>query len=346
MERKKILLTGPAPQNIGGVSMHLRRLEAMMAPYADFDIIDEGKVRHEGVFNLRSGNLFRYFSKINRSDIVHIHSGVPILRFGHIIAAKYIFRKPVFVTLHCNWKALGKWEKATIFFLRLADKVIAVNSESYNALAAGRNKSGLMLKEAFLPPDMEAEPELPAEITDFIDRKKDDGFRIAVSNAWRLVEHAGQDLYGLDMCIDAAASLRDNGLKYVFIFVVPDAVGSRQRLDEANERLRQLNLTDRVILVERNLSFVRLAEAADIVVRPTNTDGDALTVREALWLGKPVVASDVVARPEGTILFKTRDSNDFIRAIRSTETYPSHETKVSSRNLDYLTFYKEIYNID
>ena len=35
----------------------------------------------------------------------------------------------------------------------------------------------------------------------------------------------------------------------------------------------------------------------DVLLKPTNTDGDAISVREALYLGVPVVASDVVERP-------------------------------------------------
>ena len=62
---------------------------------------------------------------------------------------------------------------------------------------------------------------------------------------------------------------------------------------------------------------MKLIECSDIVLRPTNTDGDALTVREALFLGKKVLASDIVERPEGTILFKTRDIDDLEKRLSS-----------------------------
>jgi hypothetical protein len=51
-------------------------------------------------------------------------------------------------------------------------------------------------------------------------------------------------------------------------------------------------------------------QLSDIIVRPTNTDGDSLTIREGLFLNKKVLASDVVKRPEGVVLFKNRDLND------------------------------------
>ena len=58
---------------------------------------------------------------------------------------------------------------------------------------------------------------------------------------------------------------------------------------------------------ERCLGFL---QEADVVVRSTFTDGDAITVREALDLGIPVVASDTDFRPPGVTLFKKGDSRD------------------------------------
>ena len=43
--------------------------------------------------------------------------------------------------------------------------------------------------------------------------------------------------------------------------------------------------------------FIPVLRLTDVLLKPTNTDGDAISVREALYLGVPVVASDVVERP-------------------------------------------------
>jgi len=50
---------------------------------------------------------------------------------------------------------------------------------------------------------------------------------------------------------------------------------------------------------------------SEVFVRPTNLDGDAISIREALYFGVPSVASGVVARPRECILFKSRDIKDF-----------------------------------
>jgi glycogen(starch) synthase len=64
-------------------------------------------------------------------------------------------------------------------------------------------------------------------------------------------------------------------------------------------------------------SCLAVIERSDIFVRPTFSDGDAISVREAIALGTPVVASDVVRRPAGTLCFKTGDPMDLASKIDS-----------------------------
>jgi hypothetical protein len=56
---------------------------------------------------------------------------------------------------------------------------------------------------------------------------------------------------------------------------------------------------------ERALAVV---PACDLCVRPSRADGDALSGRVALALGRPVVASAVGARPAGTVTFPAGDA--------------------------------------
>jgi glycosyltransferase involved in cell wall biosynthesis len=58
-----------------------------------------------------------------------------------------------------------------------------------------------------------------------------------------------------------------------------------------------------------------LIARSDAFVRPTLEDGDSISVREALALGVPVVASRVGMRPEGTILFRPGDAEDLAEKL-------------------------------
>jgi glycosyltransferase involved in cell wall biosynthesis len=88
------------------------------------------------------------------------------------------------------------------------------------------------------------------------------------------------------------------------------------RFLKALELIKTHHLDDRFLLLHRtDLSFVRLVEAADVMIRPTLTDGDALSVREALHMGKPVIASDIVSRPDGVVVYQTNNTDDLMSKL-------------------------------
>lgn len=66
--------------------------------------------------------------------------------------------------------------------------------------------------------------------------------------------------------------------------------------------------------------------------------------REALYLGKSVVASDVVPRPGGTVLFRNRDCVDFADKIVSVVSGGCLKN-VNNECKDYRKFYHEIYRV-
>ena len=59
------------------------------------------------------------------------------------------------------------------------------------------------------------------------------------------------------------------------------------------------------VLIHRvnNTELWPVLKKSALFIRPTKTDGDALSLREALYYQVPTVASDVVYRPEGTYLY-------------------------------------------
>ncbi len=338
---RKILLIGPAPQNIGGVSVHLKRLVHLLSDKYSFDVIDEGHKEYEETFNLRSLNLFTYFNKILKSDIVHIHSGTFILRLFHIIICKLILRKYTIVTVHKDPHREGK-VAVTKFFLQKCDKVIMVNQEGYDAVNT-QSLCKYYLLPAFLPPIFSQEPNLPSTIEDWILKARSvPKSIILVSNAFNLVLNKGVDLYGLDICIELMRKIKDTGCNnFYLVFVVASNIDNKDLMMSYKKQICNFEL-NHLLLWEEPLSFVKLIEKSDVVLRTTNSDGDAITVREALYLGKRVIASDVVRRPKGTIIFKNRDIEDLYNKILNVSI--ENESSILPEKLNYKKIYSEIYN--
>lgn len=342
MKKKKVVLIGPLPPPAGGISIHIKRLSILLENDYDIDFIDEANPAKAGYFNIRSLNLFKYLKKIINAEVIYIHSGNHILRMAHVIAGKLFFKK-VILTLHAypfNKKKAVRYLEETIY--KMADKIILVNANLFDKINLPKQKC--MVQNAFLPPVMETEPELPAAVIEWINRSKNKGKVILCANAWQLEIFKNEDLYGLDICIDAVNKLKKEGYPVSFIFNVASTDKLKELYLNYQLKINELGLTDDFLLINEKLSFVKLIERTDIVLRPTNTDGDALTVREALFLGKPVVASDIVERPAGTTLFSTRNADDMVTKLKliiKDNTKAGSERNNESK-ADYHEFYKNL----
>jgi glycosyltransferase involved in cell wall biosynthesis len=67
---------------------------------------------------------------------------------------------------------------------------------------------------------------------------------------------------------------------------------------------------------------LELMARADVFVRPTYADGDSLSVREALALGLPVVASDAAPRPSGVTVCRSGDVGDLVAKLSTVLAHP------------------------
>jgi glycosyltransferase involved in cell wall biosynthesis len=342
MKKKVILFIGPIAPPYGGISIHIDRLSILLEKDFHSDYIDESKAIKQGYFNIRSLNMYVYLKKILTSDVLYIHSGNSLLRAFHVAVGSLMGRKTI-LTLHAypfdKLKAVKLLEE-TIY--GRATKIILVNENLYDKIQLPRNKC--LVRNAFLPPVMQKEPSLPETVNNWLTKSRHDGKYILCANAWQLEIFNNEDLYGADLCIDVVKKLNDTQLKVSMVFNVASLDKFRDKYDSYQSIIDQLGLGDSFLLINEKMSFVKLIEKSDIVLRPTNTDGDALTIREALFLGKPVIASDVVNRPQGTCLFQNRNAEDLANKITDMINQIGNPV-VKSENEngeEYHSFYKQL----
>ncbi|SRX72522.1 glycosyltransferase [Aequorivita antarctica] len=338
--KKNILEIGPYSA-VGGVSIHIKRLAALLKEQHNFTFIDESpRIKADtDVFNLRSKNIGKYFKLLSGADIVHIHTGILWLQCIHIFLA-FIFRKKTIVTIHSLSNLNNKYSIwITQLFLSLTSRTIFVSKEISEKFKL-KNK---IIIPAFIPPEISEETDLPLEISTILEKNKDK--KIIVNNAFKLVLYNQQDLYGLDLLIDVARSIKRDQKNYKIIFVIASMDEKLNLYDYYAQIIKEENLEEEISLIPYSISFVKLMMASDLVVRATNTDGDALTVREALFLNKPIIASDVTFRPEGTILFANRDSQDLYLKINQVldKAAKNQESFLKNTTQFYLDKYSDIY---
>lgn len=134
-----------------------------------------------------------------------------------------------------------------------------------------------------------------------------------VNAAWRLNDdERGDDLYGIQWSIESFLKVFGDSYDVGFVAIVGS--GNRKRLEGVRKICEKKS---NILLLEGEYDLCDfLAKGGFILLRTTTTDGDSLSVREAIELGVPVIASDVVPRPVGTQLYQLHSRNSFEVALK------------------------------
>jgi glycosyltransferase involved in cell wall biosynthesis len=287
-----VVLVGPVPPPTGGIATHVASLQRALAAGGARATVVDPRQRLKLVGELSRAGL--------AGDIVHLHVCGHNRRSYGLLAACLAAtpRVPAMVTLHSGLlpgyldQVTATGRRTIAGLLQRASSVICVSERIAAALA------GLGVRA-----------EVVSSYLGHASRPGHPPVRVAAARA------AGATLvaaavapgpeYGGDVLVHGfarvAAALPDATL-------VVFGPGGADR--EVARRLEERDLGEQVIALgelDAHEVMATLA-AADVVVRPTLADGDAITLREARALGCRAVASDVAPRPPGTRLFPAGDT--------------------------------------
>jgi glycosyltransferase involved in cell wall biosynthesis len=300
---QKILLIGSTPPPIGGVTIHIDRFIHLYGEEYGFDIavLDlKKRVLFQG--QRVTKNIFGIISFFLSSKIIHIHISNDSIKLFFAAASKMLFKKVIYT--HHN----SIVKNAIIFKLMyyLCDKVILVNNQEIDKNLIDYQKTEVI--PAFLPP-YKLEP-LPNKIEKMLSN-----YQTVISTNCSLYNFIdGKHVYGFDLMVDAFYGLSKNKkIKHTLLILVDP---SNTTGEFVSKLLKDKEFgTNKVLYTTQKLDFASLIKKTDITVRATRTDGDSLSIRESLYFNTPIIASDVTARPEGTITFKSDNSMDLENKI-------------------------------
>lgn len=276
---------------VGGVTIHVERLmQWLRRENVGFDLCD-----------YKRESIIKQVRKIAAHKLIHIHASHPVLRVMYVGAAKLLGKQVVF-TVHGSLGRFSRWKNwLDKLAVRMSDAPILINQNSYEK-ALGWNK-GSELVAAFIPP-IEAGT-IPAWLATAIADQRRHGRRIAVTNASvRSFTAEGKEIYGIDFLV-GFFRVADG-----YSLIISDPSGQYTELYK-NENC------DHLIFVKEPHSFFALTAESDMMLRATATDGDSLSVKEGLYLGKKVVATDCVDRPKGVVLFRYGDAASLAEALNA-----------------------------
>lgn len=299
----RVVIVGSLPPPWGGVVTHVRELERALREHGvKTEILDPRRRGPDG----RDGRprlLARLLRARLSGELVHVHTN------GHnrkswLLALACGLGRPSLLTIHSGLSPPFIRAHAALVRATCARHavVIAVNSRILDALVyVGVPAETVVTCPAFSPGQLGLKLSPPGLAA--FRRRHDPLLACALGNAPE---------YGADVLLDAFARVASTFPKAGLV-----AYGAGTRSPEFVRQLAALPLGGAVQLYDE-LSRPRalaVVDACDLFVRPSRADGDALSIREALCLGRPVVASDVVHRPEGVVLFASGDSSELAEKI-------------------------------
>ncbi len=339
-----ILLVGTLPPPVGGVSIHCQRLLVSLN--------DRG-------FKLKFLNSRDFFSNCytffrlglrTKGNVVHIHVSSPIALALYVLAALILSRSEILITIHANYKRTRSFIDQFCLNIAIvfASKVFVLNKSSYEEII--RMNKAAILSTSFIPCRVPlrgskeykklscfALSDDGERLSSFGELHLERYSKVVSTTAWKLIREKGRELYGVVEIIDLSDHFPS------VLFVVSDPSG--EYFDCAKSHgLCHSN----VVYITQEHAFVEVLSFSDLFIRNTSTDGDATSVREALYMGVPVVATSTVDRPIGCITYKKLSrrlvyemlfANDHLLPGNVKVASQGCETKILPREVNVLEFY-------
>lgn len=323
IQNKRIVIIGRYPPPLGGISVHIER------------VITKLKLQHNKVFFFEATQAVRFrffrlyqlillsFLLWRRPNIVYYHTLYlhrSLDELASIVLIKKIVPYEIVIVDH-NCRYI--YEQGAQFKQKLNRLMVSIDQqvfignkteESYriNDVIRPHNWS---IECAFLPPDLKQEQAIvttyPAQLFEFIKAHKP----LLMINAFKLsLLPNNKDLYGFDLCLDVLHKLHILYPEIGLICALPQ-IGNALYFAQLQQIIVERQLNKAIYFLQGQKELWPLFKKVDLFLRPTLSDGDSISVREALYFGIPVIASDVCIRPEGVRLFKTGNADNCLEQI-------------------------------
>ncbi len=322
---KRVAILGIYPPPFGGVSVHIRRVaDQFLQQHNKVHLFNTERRLRRLFFPFYLMKLFLWLL-FNRSHYVYYHSNYlknsiadlviisvlrPILRYKVIIVehdCRHLYRRSSL------YKRLYRW------VLKRQDfKVVCIGSSTGKSYDDnGIKPHTYSIESAFLPPVRAVASIVmetyPSSLFTFL--KEYTPLMLVSAAHVMLVD--GKDVYGLDMCVEMLAGIKDTYPDAGLVIGLPQ-ISNADHIALLQKRMKDVGVAEQVYILHGNKELWPLFKQVDLFVRPTLSDGDSVSVREALYFKMPVVASDICERPDDVHLFKRGDSNDFIFCVEKT----------------------------
>lgn len=224
--------------------------------------------------------------------------------------------------------------KISIFALNRADRIICVQpGDSLKVPLAIRRKC--IDIPAFIIPTKISTENIPIQVLKFV---RSDDAPLIIFNGGIVLSDKFYDLYGFKDILALYKRLSEENIRCKLLVIVNNNVLNAEQ-DNFLQALKESTENDQNVLwvIYEKFELIPLFRYSHLYIRPTKTDGDSLSVREALAMGCVTIASDKAKRPMGTLVYHTEEE-----LFELTKKVLLNEIKPMSKVISKADFYKQI----
>lgn len=296
---RKIYFIGTLPQPTGGVTIYNKRKVEKLGKNYEVVLI-QPKITNLikiAKFFAFSNNLF-YISTFN---------------FVIVGLATFLNLKNFYFVDHNTSRHIKNFgflkKNISLIFLKRAKKIILVSEhllENYKSFDFFESKD-FKIEQAFIPPNISEkntiiEKYYPDCLINVLGEKN----IILASASKTNLDINGNDIYNLKKTLNTYNILAKKYPGYVFVMAIAEFSNDNFGIEIKNMCKNLSSKYKNFILLTNNTPIWPLFESSSLFLRITTTDGDSVSLKEALFFDCPVLATDVVTRPDGTNLFNLK----------------------------------------
>jgi len=317
---KKILIIGPYPPPLGGVSIHIKRVKKKLENQKNHVFIFDTSKKFKRKF-LSFKNFVKTIFKI-KPEIVFFHEPTESVQKLFVTVFLKLFLKYKLLTIDHDCRLLYNFKFLKKLFLKSIlkkiDEIVVIGNTTEKCYIDNKIKilHKTSVESPFLKPNLREEEKilkkLPNSVHDFL---KEHSPIISANAFVPTILPNGGDLYGFDLCIELIKSLKKTNPTVGLIFGICkiETESHKKYFEKIKKEIKKFNLENNFYFLTSDQEFWPIIKKSDLFVRPTLSDSFGISVHEAITFGVPTIASDVCTRPEGAILFKKENLEQFIQ---------------------------------
>lgn len=305
---RKLEIFGPYPPPLGGISIHIQRLEFFLKRAGiEYLIYNHGSFSSEKIVATNKSILwyFKYLLQ-SKNRLIHFHQFFGFHYF-YFFVFSLVSKTKIIVTIHEENLLVYNiiFQRVILFFLRCTKfaELISVSQKLSDFLIRNRIKNTCL--PAYVPPK-----DFKFKVINKIPGK--DYFLYSI---WKLDRNIAERVYNIELALQLLRAIKG---KYHMLFMI----GTEKDSDKGylSHLLSKYDIGG-CVTVFYETQLTDYVKNCKFLLRTNSLDGYGVSLQEAMDLHVPAIASDVCSRPKGTILFKNNNFDDLYEKVIHVEKY-------------------------